>query len=815
MRTPDEISQKNAKHLVGKTVQPKCILLAGGADGKPGASLNESCQTEGLEPEKVVFLFPSNDDHHKFSTGATLSEKLSTLKSGGGLAIPAGDWGVQGNPVLGLPSTFYDAKSNKDAVATSAVRDMWEAVGAGYSFILPVRKVTEEDTIEKGITKEANRKYFKPKYDFSIDKISHQISWFSGVQSWNEKDHEAMGNRYAMHVRIMFAFMEYRTTLGNDLQNKTTEQLFSGFLTDLKKTAPNLRNDEVFAEDLTLVKNAYEAGLKQAFPKETQSVVNQAEEKANVKFPEQKKSTSIPKPPEEKSTHTQPKPLPQTTTEQLEREKSNPNLKSQPKKVVREELGIEVDQLIFAAGRKAEDSNYTTGRWTTDNARVTGRYPRLLVADQSPVTSSMALTSNNGVTDMERKALAREMQKKVVKYIINTIHNGKTLPDKLYVAVPVNVGAHWVSVGATISFKNSVDAKFITDHACVKEESYESGSTEKIRGALHFKDEKEKEQFEKECLERYCAKFDLKVADSLSEVNGQANAFLLSESFKEPFGSIPFTVKNSLVQSQQDLVSCGVFAAKNTLKYLEDKGEFPKYIATEEEIDAAYELLHEKNKTDAVKSGLDVSTKDLKSSPTDSTSKQSTPTTSTSSEPSEGHEQEIKLSFSNTKAHEIVQKDKNFTIEKQDDNWVTYLDSKSGGKFLMNKAITPEEEKSLIIKYQTPSVENSQAMQAGVVDLLKEKKDSLLFSIQADKYPEESDAQLQSRLSEAYNSLIGAGVKDADIIFTQGEKEVKIPGVRLEEKKVSPSPPKKYSIFGEGHKNELEENIELHIRPHH
>ena len=100
------------------------------------------CRAYKLNPEdkKVIFLFPGNSSHHGIGT------TLFSIKSGGGLAQAAKLIGEKGYPTLSLPTTTMEQWSTnkaQQAIVQGAIVDLYKALGAGYSFMLPVRAHTK------------------------------------------------------------------------------------------------------------------------------------------------------------------------------------------------------------------------------------------------------------------------------------------------------------------------------------------------------------------------------------------------------------------------------------------------------------------------------------------------------------------------------------------------------------------------------------------------------------------------------------------------------------------------------------------------
>lgn len=95
------------------------------------------CDKKSIDPKKAVFLFPGNKTHHGDKSN------LYSIKSGGGLASIAGQWGNKGYPTLSLPTTDMDKYANDtniQKIVHTAVGELWKAIYKGYSLILPVRR---------------------------------------------------------------------------------------------------------------------------------------------------------------------------------------------------------------------------------------------------------------------------------------------------------------------------------------------------------------------------------------------------------------------------------------------------------------------------------------------------------------------------------------------------------------------------------------------------------------------------------------------------------------------------------------------------
>lgn len=98
------------------------------------ATVEDQIRKIGLEPKKTVYIFPGNPDHH------TSSSTLFNPKSGAGLATVAADVGLAGIPTLSLPTRDVNSSKDIPPISQTAVADLWQAVGYGFSLALPVRK---------------------------------------------------------------------------------------------------------------------------------------------------------------------------------------------------------------------------------------------------------------------------------------------------------------------------------------------------------------------------------------------------------------------------------------------------------------------------------------------------------------------------------------------------------------------------------------------------------------------------------------------------------------------------------------------------
>jgi len=141
-------------------------------EGKVGVKeFEEACQRQNPpnNPQKVVFLFPGNRSHHQSGT------TLFTIKSGGGLAITAGLLGEKGYPVLSLPTTTmenWSTNPQQQEIIKGAIADLYRAIGAGYSLMLPIRAHKDTKYFDNGLKKEDGT--FEPSFWGGIQASSNK-----------------------------------------------------------------------------------------------------------------------------------------------------------------------------------------------------------------------------------------------------------------------------------------------------------------------------------------------------------------------------------------------------------------------------------------------------------------------------------------------------------------------------------------------------------------------------------------------------------------------------------------------------------------
>lgn len=114
------------------------------------ASYEKQCRDNGFDPDekKVVFLFPGNSGHH----GPHVT--LFSIKGGSQLATAAKLIGSKGYPTLSLPTTSmgdWATNAGQQATVQKAIEDLYQAFGAGYSFMLPSRDHQDTEYFDHGL----------------------------------------------------------------------------------------------------------------------------------------------------------------------------------------------------------------------------------------------------------------------------------------------------------------------------------------------------------------------------------------------------------------------------------------------------------------------------------------------------------------------------------------------------------------------------------------------------------------------------------------------------------------------------------------
>lgn len=110
------------------------LLMKGGVDNN---TLKKLADKNSIAPKDLVLVFPGNPTHHGDK------HTLYSQKSGAGLADAAANWSAAHKPTLSLPTTNVgswdaDPKPNQ-AMVDGAVKDLYKALGAGKTLVLPVR----------------------------------------------------------------------------------------------------------------------------------------------------------------------------------------------------------------------------------------------------------------------------------------------------------------------------------------------------------------------------------------------------------------------------------------------------------------------------------------------------------------------------------------------------------------------------------------------------------------------------------------------------------------------------------------------------
>lgn len=117
------------------------------------SAFRKAASEHNLDPRKLVFIFPGNSSHH----GA--NNNLFSIKGGGGLAVPAGQLGQLGYPVLSLPTTsmeHWETDDEQKQIVKNAIADLYRAFGAGYSLLLPIRKHANSTYFDSSLAVEGN-----------------------------------------------------------------------------------------------------------------------------------------------------------------------------------------------------------------------------------------------------------------------------------------------------------------------------------------------------------------------------------------------------------------------------------------------------------------------------------------------------------------------------------------------------------------------------------------------------------------------------------------------------------------------------------
>lgn len=114
-------------------MSPRIIYKQGWLDER---QFDIECSDIGTDPKRTVLIFPGNPGHH------TKNTTLFSIKYGAGLAALATTLGNTGHPVLSLPTTGMESwyqDTQTQQIAQTAIADLYRALGAGFSLLLPVR----------------------------------------------------------------------------------------------------------------------------------------------------------------------------------------------------------------------------------------------------------------------------------------------------------------------------------------------------------------------------------------------------------------------------------------------------------------------------------------------------------------------------------------------------------------------------------------------------------------------------------------------------------------------------------------------------
>lgn len=209
----------------------KFIYLKGWTDV---ASYEAQCRKNGLDPadRKVVFLFPGNSGHH--GTNAT----LFSIKSGGGLASAANAIGQKGYPVLSLPTTTMEDWVNnakQKATVQQAIEDLYRALGAGYSLMLPVRLHNNKKYFDEGLDKKLDK-----------DKLIEPNFW-GGIQV---AANILLANHYTSELNKLITFMalSHQEKLQNATQADANNPLYQAWL-----KGHNMRKDDAWLKPVVAI----------------------------------------------------------------------------------------------------------------------------------------------------------------------------------------------------------------------------------------------------------------------------------------------------------------------------------------------------------------------------------------------------------------------------------------------------------------------------------------------------------------------------------------------------------------------------------
>lgn len=220
------VTQKNAQ-------QPKKVSQIAYIDGTCSVKTLCSSLTAGISPKQAVFVFPSNTDHHN-KDGSPIGG-LHGIKRGGGLARVAQDWGVDGNPTLGLPTSgmkIVGSAQDVGEIAHGAVKELYKALGAGFHLMFPVRNHSPH----KG--------YFGGELDGAKGK---EPSFWGGIDTTPNKGLSAF-------------YLEELNKL--DKFAKLLEVINSKSFTSKEKQLHQL---ETFKVENPILWRAYQAGIKKPF----------------------------------------------------------------------------------------------------------------------------------------------------------------------------------------------------------------------------------------------------------------------------------------------------------------------------------------------------------------------------------------------------------------------------------------------------------------------------------------------------------------------------------------------------------------------